>query len=358
MVPLVRGADGRAGAARRARSTPAATGPGRFRPRSAEAGALAREPAARSPVRAMRRASAGRHRWLIVLAAVGAALLADHRHDGVAALQRRVRVLARRRPARGRRGRCTTSRRPRTRRSPTGIRRRSRRCWRRSPRSCRRMPSAWPGRSCCSAACGGSAGGIALVALALVAFLPVAVELRVRNVHLRHRRARRAGAPTVAGVLGPGGRDQDHAGPRASCTSPRPVGGAMPRTSPSLGLVVLGVSVALGPGAWREFIDVVGVRAGTDGGSLLPIPFAIRFAAGAALAVIAGLLAAGRIGGGQVLAVWRGGAARRRPDDRQPDALGDRVQPARGDRAAVAVAPPARASEPRPAVIAGQSPAN
>ena len=66
-----------------------------------------------------------------------------------------------------------------------------------------------------------------------------------------------------------------------------------------LGLVVLGVSVALAPGAWREFVDVVGLRAGTDGGSLLPIPFAIRFVAGAILAVLAGLLTAGRVGAGR-----------------------------------------------------------
>jgi hypothetical protein len=66
----------------------------------------------------------------------------------------------------------------------------------------------------------------------------------------------------------------------------------------ALGAVVLGVSVALGPGAWREFLDVVGVRAGTDGGSLLPIPFALRFAAGAILAVVGGLVAAGRLGAG------------------------------------------------------------
>jgi len=139
------------------------------------------------------------------------------------------------------------------------------------------------------------AGRDVLVALALVAFLPVAIELRVRNVHLliavlvvlSLRRSWAFWVPAAAlkitpvlGVayLAAAGRWRDAA--KVSV----------------LGLVVLGVSVALGPGAWREFLDVVGVRAGTDGGSLLPIPFAIRFAAGTALAVIAGLVAAGRLG--------------------------------------------------------------
>ena len=141
------------------------------------------------------------------------------------------------------------------------------------------------------------AGRDVLIALALVAFLPVAVELRVRNVHLLMavlvvlalRRSWAFWVPAAAlkitpvlGVayLAAAGRWRDAVKVAV------------------LGLAVLGVSVAVGPGAWREFLDVVGVRAGTDGGSLLPIPFAIRFAAGAALAVIAGLVAAGRLGAG------------------------------------------------------------
>lgn len=139
------------------------------------------------------------------------------------------------------------------------------------------------------------AGRDVLVALALVAFLPVAIELRVRNVHLLMAvlvvlALRRswvfwvpAAALKITPVLGvaflaAAGRWRDAA--KVSM----------------LGLVVLGVSVALGPGAWREFLDVVGIRAGTDGGSILPIPFAIRFVGGAALAVLAGLVAAGRLG--------------------------------------------------------------
>lgn len=142
------------------------------------------------------------------------------------------------------------------------------------------------------------AGRDVLIALALVAFLPVAIELRVRNVHLliavlvvlALRRSWAFWVPAAAlkitpvlGVvyLAAAGRWRDAVKVAV------------------LGLVVLGISVALAPEAWREFLDVVGLRAGTDGGSLIPIPFAIRFVAGAILAVLAGLVAAGRLGSGR-----------------------------------------------------------
>lgn len=132
-----------------------------------------------------------------------------------------------------------------------------------------------------------------LVALALIAFLPVAVELRVRNVHLviavlavfALRRSWAFWIPATAlkitpvlgiGYLAAAGRWRE-------AVKVAIVGG-----------VVLAVSVALGPDAWRSFLEVVGARAGTDGGTILPveIPFVIRFAAGAALAVVAGRVAA------------------------------------------------------------------
>jgi len=142
------------------------------------------------------------------------------------------------------------------------------------------------------------AGRDVLLALALVAFLPVAIELRVRNVHL---------VMAVLVVLAL--RRSPWFWVPAAALKITPVLGVLYLAAAGrwrdavkvglLGLVVLGASVAIGPGAWREFIDVVGVRAGTDGGSLLPIPFAIRFAAGTALAVLAGFVAAGRVGAGR-----------------------------------------------------------
>lgn len=134
------------------------------------------------------------------------------------------------------------------------------------------------------------AGRDVLVALALIAFLPVAVELRVRNVHLALaalsvlalRRSPLFWVPATAlkitpvlaiAYLAAAGRW------RAAFLVA------------VAGLAVLGVSVVLAPGAWQAFLDVAGVRAGADGGSVLPIPFAVRFAAGAVLAVAAGRLA-------------------------------------------------------------------
>ena len=130
-----------------------------------------------------------------------------------------------------------------------------------------------------------------LVALALIAFLPVAVELRVRNVHLviavlmvlALRRSWAFWVPAAAIKITP----------VLGCVYLAAAGRWRDAIKVGvLGLAVLGVSVALGPSTWRQFLDVVGARAGTDGGSLVAIPFAVRFAAGVALAVVAGLVAA------------------------------------------------------------------
>jgi hypothetical protein len=129
-----------------------------------------------------------------------------------------------------------------------------------------------------------------LVALALIAFLPVAVELRVRNVHLliavlvvlALRRSWLFWIPAAAIKITP----------VLGCAYLAAAGRWRDAVKVAVvGLVVLGISVALGPGLWRDFIDVVGGRAGTDGGSWLPIPFPIRFAVGAGLAMLAGRMA-------------------------------------------------------------------
>lgn len=140
-----------------------------------------------------------------------------------------------------------------------------------------------------------------LVALALVAFLPVAIELRVRNVHLLMavlavlalRRSWAFWIPAAAIKITPvlGCAYLAAAGRWRDAGKVAVVGG-----------MVLGISVLLGPGLWRDFIDVVGGRAGTDGGSWLPIPFSVRFGAGAVIAVVAGRLA--------LRAVERGASAR------------------------------------------------
>jgi hypothetical protein len=129
-----------------------------------------------------------------------------------------------------------------------------------------------------------------LTALALIAFLPVAVELRVRNVHLvlavlvvlALRRSWAfwvpAAAIKVAPVLG-----------IAYLAAARRWREAM--AVGALGFVVLLASVALSPAAWRDFFEIVAPQAGSSGASILPIPFPFRFGTATAVAVLGGLLA-------------------------------------------------------------------
>jgi hypothetical protein len=128
-----------------------------------------------------------------------------------------------------------------------------------------------------------------LVALALIAFLPVAVELRVRNVHLvlavlvvlALRRSWLfwipAAAIKVAPVLGVLYLAAARRWKEALAVGI--VGGA-----------VLLASVLLAPSAWQDFFSIVLPRAGSSGASILPIPYPVRFAAAAGLALVAGRL--------------------------------------------------------------------
>jgi Glycosyltransferase family 87 len=143
------------------------------------------------------------------------------------------------------------------------------------------------------------AGRSVLIGLALVAFLPVAVELRSRNVHL-----------VLAVLVVLALRRSWVFWIPAAAIKVTPVLGALYLAAAgrlrealavaALGAAVLGLSVLVSPGMWRDFLSIVAVQAGTNEAALLPIPFAVRAAAGAALAVIAG-----RIGGrrGEILLV-------------------------------------------------------
>ena len=125
-----------------------------------------------------------------------------------------------------------------------------------------------------------------LRALALVAWIPVAVELWFRNVHL---------LIAVLVVLGLRGRPWAFA-----------VGAAI-KIAPALGVVyflsarrwrealvaagagvgILAVSLVLAPGAWRDFMALAG-EAGAGSAGLLPVPYWVRAVAGIALAIVAG----------------------------------------------------------------------
>jgi hypothetical protein len=135
------------------------------------------------------------------------------------------------------------------------------------------------------------AGSRPLPALALVAFLPVATELGFRNVHLvlavlivlAIRRWPVLFAVGAAIKFGPGlgiaylaarGRWRDAA------------------VATIAGVALLAVSVALSPGAWAEFVDILRARGPTDASSfaagVVAIPYAARLAVGIALAILAG----------------------------------------------------------------------
>jgi Glycosyltransferase family 87 len=130
------------------------------------------------------------------------------------------------------------------------------------------------------------ARGRPLLAFALVAFVPVAVELWFRNVHL-----------VLAVVLA-----------LAILRWPWLFAiGAIVKLAPGLGLVYLAlrgrwrelaiavavgaavilVSVALDQGAWARFLDTVRARGPGDTSSFIPLPFAVRAAAGLVLTVVA-----------------------------------------------------------------------
>ena len=131
------------------------------------------------------------------------------------------------------------------------------------------------------------AGRNVFVALALVAFLPVALELRVRNVHLliavltvlALRRSWVFWIPAVAIKIGPvvglvyllaAGRWREAV----------MVGIA--------GLALVAVSVALAPVAWVGFLEIANQRAGSDAGGWFGVPDSARLGAGVILAALAG----------------------------------------------------------------------
>jgi alpha-1,2-mannosyltransferase len=133
------------------------------------------------------------------------------------------------------------------------------------------------------------AGRNVLVALALVAFPPVAVEFWFRNVHLvlavlivlaiRHRPVLFAAAAAIKIAPGLGIVYLLAAGRwRAAILAA------------AAGAVALAGSVLLSPDAWRQFIDILASRGPGDVSGFLPIPYVLRALAGLGLAILAGRL--------------------------------------------------------------------
>ena len=132
------------------------------------------------------------------------------------------------------------------------------------------------------------AGRDVFVALAIVAFLPVALELRVRNAHLviaaltvlALRRSWVFWIPAAALKVSP------IVGPVYLFAAGRRREAGLVAVA---GLLVLAISVALTPGAWAGFLDIATGRVVSDAGGWFGIPYAARLAAGVALATVAGL---------------------------------------------------------------------
>lgn len=131
------------------------------------------------------------------------------------------------------------------------------------------------------------AGRDVLIALALVAFLPVALELRVRNAHLviaaltvlALRRSWVFWIPAAAIKVSP------VVGPVYLLAAGRRREAALVAIA---GLAVFAISVLLSPGAWAGFLEVATGRAVSDAGGWFGIPYAARIVAGVVIAAVAG----------------------------------------------------------------------
>lgn len=131
------------------------------------------------------------------------------------------------------------------------------------------------------------AGRNVFLTLALVAFLPVALELRVRNVHivvalltvLALRRSWVFWIPAIALKLAP------VVGPIYLLAAGRRREAVLVAAA---GITMLVVSVVLSPGAWLDFVAVATSRTVSDAGGVSGIPYVARLLAALLLAVVAG----------------------------------------------------------------------
>ena len=130
------------------------------------------------------------------------------------------------------------------------------------------------------------AGRSILVALAMCAFPPIAVEFMSRNVHLI------IAVILVLGLRRWGGWFAIGAAIKLAPVLGIPYLALRGRVREAViaslfGLALLVVSILLGPHRWLEFIDVLVARGPGDASTILPIPYAARLLAGLVLMVVA-----------------------------------------------------------------------
>jgi alpha-1,2-mannosyltransferase len=128
-----------------------------------------------------------------------------------------------------------------------------------------------------------------LVALAYVAFVPVAVELWFDNVHL-----------VLAALIVLGIRRWPWAFTIGAAIKIAPGLGILylllrrrwreAAIAIGLGLLILLVSVVLGPSAWSGFLTTIEARGPADISSLLPIPYVVRVIVAVGLTILAATL--------------------------------------------------------------------
>jgi alpha-1,2-mannosyltransferase len=133
------------------------------------------------------------------------------------------------------------------------------------------------------------AGWRPLIALALVVFLPVTVELSYSNVHL-----------ILAALIVLGLRRWPWAFAIGAAIKLAPGLGILylllrrrwraAAIAIAVGLVILAISVAIGPSAWSGFITTVESRGPADISGLLPIPYFVRLIVALVVTVVAGLV--------------------------------------------------------------------
>ena len=129
------------------------------------------------------------------------------------------------------------------------------------------------------------AGRNILIALAMCAFPPIAVEFMSRNVHLI------IAVILVLGLRRWGGWFAIGAAIKLAPVLGIPYLALRGRVreavvASAFGAVLLVVSIVLGPHLWLEFLDVLAARGPGDASTLLPIPYAARLATGIVLMIV------------------------------------------------------------------------
>ena len=132
------------------------------------------------------------------------------------------------------------------------------------------------------------------VMLALIAFPPVAVELWYRNIHLILAVLLVLGMRRWSGSYAIGASIKFAPGLGIIYLAVRRRWREA-AVAVGIGLAILVVSYLLNRGAWVQFVDVTLSRGPLDESGFVAVPYAVRLAAGLAMAVAAGLLASRRL---------------------------------------------------------------